>query len=392
VSVATADLEFLTSERGERLLGSLAEGDLSESNTLSLLTHIRKSHTADEARSALTLAQLRHKAAEKFGDSAAGMFFTDSALQQASDPLIRQYRAEGFAGQRILDLCCGIGADSLAFAEQGCETLGVDIDPMRTEMARLNAQAFGLGELARFEVADIRDYTPNSAFDVVFFDPARRDAQGRRIYDVERYIPPLSTLRRFDATNVLAKLSPGVDLDQVADYPAAVEFISVKGDLKEGLLRYGEGAPLATLLTKDGRYHWRRESTPEARPLSSPLGWLVEPDPALIRSGLVEDAAEAFDGHQLDETIAYITSEHQSESVWARVWQIHDWMPFQLKKLRAYLRERDVGRATVKKRGSPLSPEELIGKLKLKGDNACTLVLTRLKGEPIVIICAEYPV
>jgi hypothetical protein len=119
---------------------------------------------------------------------------------------------------------------------------------------------------------------------------------------------------------------------------------------------------------------------------------LVEPDPALIRSGLVEDAAEAFDGHQLDETIAYITSEHQSESVWARVWQIHDWMPFQLKKLRAYLRERDVGRATVKKRGSPLSPEELIGKLKLKGDNACTLVLTRLKGEPIVIICAEYPV
>jgi hypothetical protein len=268
----------------------------------------------------------------------------------------------------------------------------VDIDPMRTEMARLNAQELGLGELARFEVADIRDYTPNSAFDVVFFDPARRDAQGRRIYDVERYIPPLSTLRRFDATNVLAKLSPGVDLDQVADYPAAVEFISVRGELKEGLLRFGEGALLATLLTQDGRYHWRRESTPEARPLSSPLGWLVEPDPALIRSGLVEDAAEAFDGHQLDETIAYITSERQPESVWARGWQIHDWMPFQLKKLRACLRERNVGRATVKKRGSPLSSEELIGKLKLKGDNACTLVLTRLKGEPIVIICAEYPV
>jgi hypothetical protein len=187
-------------------------------------------------------------------------------------------------------------------------------------------------------------------------------------------------------------LSPGVDLDQVANYPATVEFISVKGELKEGLLRYGEGALLATLLTAEGRYHWRRESPPEARPLSPPWGWLIEPDPALIRAGLIEDIAEALDGHQLDESIAYITSERKPNSVWARAWQIRDWMPFQLKKLRAYLRERDIGRVTVKKRGSPLSPEELIGKLRLKGDNVCTLVLTRLKGEPIVIICAEYPV
>ena len=54
-----------------------------------------------------------------------------------------------------------------------------------------------------------------------------------------------------------------------------------------------------------------------------------------------------------------------------------DWMPFNLKRLRATLRERNVGQVTVKKRGSALSPEELIAKLKLKGDNSRVLALTR---------------
>ncbi|NUM47252.1 MAG: hypothetical protein HUU38_21335 [Anaerolineales bacterium] len=63
-------------------------------------------------------------------------------------------------------------------------------------------------------------------------------------------------------------------------------------------------------------------------------------------------------------------------------------MPFNLKKLRAYLRERNIGRVTVKKRGSPLEPESLIRDLKLKGDGEKVLVLTKLQGEPVVLVCA----
>jgi hypothetical protein len=63
-------------------------------------------------------------------------------------------------------------------------------------------------------------------------------------------------------------------------------------------------------------------------------------------------------------------------------------MPFNLKKLRAYLRERNIGRVTVKKRGSPLTPEELIAKLRLSSEGEeRVVVLTRVKGDPVVIIC-----
>ncbi|MCY3779658.1 MAG: SAM-dependent methyltransferase, partial [Chloroflexi bacterium] len=66
-----------------------------------------------------------------------------------------------------------------------------------------------------------------------------------------------------------------------------------------------------------------------------------------------------------------------------------DWMPFQLKRLRRYLADRGVGRVTVKKRGFPLTPEELIARLRLKGDESRVLVMTRHNGKPVAIVCEE---
>ena len=57
-----------------------------------------------------------------------------------------------------------------------------------------------------------------------------------------------------------------------------------------------------------------------------------------------------------------------------------------LKKLRAYLRARGIGRVVVKKRGSPLDPDELIRRLKLRGDEERVLFLTRVDGRPSVLV------
>lgn len=387
-----ADLEFLGSAAGEALLNHLATADLSDKNTLTLLTRLRREYPPEQASAALETARLRQKAVAKFGTDAAKLLFTRDALEQASDPLIRAYRAQGISG-KVLDVCCGIGADALTFAAAGAPVTGLDFDPLRIAIARHNAASLGLD--VQFEVADVREGIPGD-YDLIFFDPARRDATGRRLFDVEQYQPPLSIIKRWQAPRIMVKLSPGVDLTQVEQYGGQVEFISVDGELKEAVLRITKGdsvdRPYATLLAGGEIYHWRRETEPEPRPLSSPRGWLVEPDPALIRAGLVEDAAQAFDGTQLDDTIAYFTTDTFPASPWVRAWRVLDWMPFNVKKLRAHLRDQDVARVTVKKRGSPLTPEELIAQLKLKGGTqARTLVLTRYQGDPIVIICEEHP-
>lgn len=427
MNLTLRDLEFLASPDGAQLLDTLADEDLSDSRTLALITQLRKTHTPEQAGAALELARLRKSAVTKFGENAARMYFTRDALEQASDPLIRRYRASQIeGGGTIYDLCCGIGADALAFAQNMPEAqiIGIDLDPLRVEMARLNAASLGLNNV-RFEVGDVREIPPQpeieksplhvwrraentqySGVRLIFFDPARRDSNGKRIYDVERYIPPLALVKTWAETGtpIMVKLSPGVELAQLTAYienyggGGQVEFISVNGDLKEAVLHLNKPTKIAypysaTLLGVSAfPLHWRRTSAPELR-LSEPRGWLIEPDPAIIRAGLVRDVAEVIDGAQLDESIAYLTTDSPPDLPWVRAWQILDWMPFNLKKLRATLRERGVSHLTVKKRGSPIEPEALIAQLKLKNSGASesrTLVLTQLNGQPIVIICHDF--
>lgn len=59
-------------------------------------------------------------------------------------------------GHRILDVGCGPGRHALALARRGFEVVGVDISGTFVGLARQAAEAEGLGERARFEVADAR--------------------------------------------------------------------------------------------------------------------------------------------------------------------------------------------------------------------------------------------
>jgi THUMP domain-like len=58
-----------------------------------------------------------------------------------------------------------------------------------------------------------------------------------------------------------------------------------------------------------------------------------------------------------------------------------------LKRLRSTLRDRGIGRLTVKKRGSALEPEQLRKDLRLSGPNELTIILTRVAGAPAVLLC-----
>jgi hypothetical protein len=393
MSITLETLETLASEGGRVVLSALANDPdlLNDHAQLRLLTQLRKTWPAEDAGAALELARLRHKAREKFGDHAARLFFTREALEQSSDPLVRQYRVQAIPPQaHTIDLCCSIGSDSLAFAQQGAQVLGLDRDPLRIRIAQLNAKALGLA--ATFRVYDAYEGQPQ-ACDWLFFDPARRHADGQRIFDVEAYEPPLSLVQTWQARQGrIIKLSPGVDVAQVATYGGRLEFVSVQGDLKEALLWQTadqDTTSRAVLLTTEAQHHFQRNTPTPAEPvLASPRGYVCEPDPSILRAGLVSDLAAVLGCQMLDRTIAYLTSDHALNSPWVRTWQVLDWLPFNMKRVREYLRERNVGQVTIKKRGFPMTPEEILPQLKLRGDEARTLIFTRADTQRIVIVCA----
>jgi hypothetical protein len=120
-----------------------------------------------------------------------------------------------------------------------------------------------------------------------------------------------------------------------------------------------------------------------------PVGrYLYEPDGAVVRAHLVAEAAEDLDGGLIDETIAYVTADELRPTPYATAYEITDRLPFNVKRLKALLREREVGVLTVKKRGSAVEPEELRRKVLPKGHgpHSATVFLTRVAGAPAMLL------
>lgn len=387
-----ASFLLLNTTLGEEALSSAQALEPKESNYLQHFQILSRSYPPELAQAALETVILRREAGSKFSN-AEQMYFTRSALEQATSEIVAAWRAKRFRElDQVLDYGCSIAADTLQLARY-LPTIGLDIDMLRLAMAKANVAALQPRYSIDFILADLRSYLPLSLSGRswgVFFDPSRRK-EGKRIYSVEKYSPPLSVitnwLQKFPAMGV--KISPGVRLEQLSPYQAEIEFVSQDGDLKEAVMWFG---PLKTTLRRATVLPGGQtiEGTGEQRsPLRSPLNYLYEPDPAVLRAHLVGDLAAQLDAAQLDPDIAYLTAEKSINTPFARCWQIEDWFPFQLKRLRAYLRERQVGHVVVKKRGSPLEPEALIRQLKLKGDQSRVVFLTHLAGHPIIIICFD---
>ncbi len=392
---STHGFDFLLSPAGGEVLAWLAAQDLGDAQTFPLLTRLRRELPPDVAGAALTLARLRQRAIGKFSRAEA-MFFTPDALEQASGEVIALWRARRFAGSgyvRIADLGCGIGGDTLALAAlPGTTVIGLDRDPLRLRLARANLTVYG--RTAHFVCADLHDPLPFCGVPAAFFDPARRE-NGRRLFSVRDYAPPLEVVRNWRFAALAVKLSPGVALDELRPYTeagAGVEFVSTGGDLKEAVLWTGD-------LGFAGHWASRADAGETLQPtgapppsLSAPRAFLLEPDPAIIRAGLLGELAEHLGAplYRLDERIAYLTADAPVNSGWVRVWPVLDWLPFNLKRLRGVLRARGVRRATVKKRGSPLAPAEAIRLLRLDGEgDDAVIVLTQVQGEHSALICGR---
>jgi hypothetical protein len=393
----------LITPSGQLVLQAASELEPREVDFLRHFQNLSGSYPRELARAALGIAILRQEAKDKF-PFADKMYFSRPALEQATPYEVSAYRSKRFRSfDYLADLACSIGGDTVSLASMA-PTIGIDLDALRLAMARENIRAVGKADRVLFLEADLNvslplAYMPSRL--ALFFDPARRTG-GRRVFSVNDYTPPLSSidgwLSRFKAMGV--KISPGVKLEEVHGYDAEVEFISLGGDLKEAVLWFGplqSSARRATVLPGPhtltpidditGR-RWSDLEIEQIIPISEPQNYLYEPDPAVIRAGLVEDLGVELQASQLDADIAYLTAERLTPTPFARAWAVDDWFPFQLKRLRAYLRDRSVGHAVVKKRGSPIQPEDLIRDLRLEGDQERVIFLTHLKGRPIVIICS----
>lgn len=381
------DLDLLLTPDGRQLLAELREEALGDE--LRVLTRYRTRYAPELVRAALTLTKLRVRARAKFS-RADEMYFTAAGFEQASTEAMARHSAKRFAPfDHMADLCSGIGGDLIALAEHRPVT-AVDLDPLHLRMGMLNAGVYGVADNVTPVQFDVRAVALDS-MPAAFIDPARRtDARRMKTGESE---PPLDWCFSLAAGGIAVgiKAAPGLPTDLVPD-GWELEFVSERRELKASLIWSPSLATTrrrATLLPGDQTLVDAPGSRLDVR---DPGTYLLDPDPAVTRAGLVAELglAIANDGvecWQLDQRIAFLSSNLPMETPFGRLLRIEASLPWNLAKLRDTLRALDIGVVDIRKRGSPVDVEEVQRKLKPKGSRSATVALTWVADKPWALVC-----
>lgn len=383
-SDGTGWVDALQTGPGAALLAELRAHDDPADTVLRRATRLRERYPAELVATALTQHELRERAGARFSRS-ADMFFTRAGLEQSSAEVVARHRATRFAGDGPLaDLCCGIGGDLIALAGTR-NVVGVDRDPVHARLALVNAAVYGVDDRVTTRVADVRD-VDLSGFTAAFVDPARRDGRGRT-RDGE---PPLAwCVALADRVPAVAvKAAPGVP-HEVAPPGWELEFVAVGSDLKEATLWSPALAGVARRATVLPGEHTLLPAAGEPVLLREPGEWLLDPNPAVTRAGVVEELARSVGAGKIDDRIAFLTLDSHVSTPFARTLRVLDAGPWKERELPARLRRLDIGSVDVRRRGLAGDVDLVRKRLKLTGSRRATLVMTRVRDRPWALVCED---
>jgi hypothetical protein len=386
---------LVMSSEGQTLLAELSARPIAESDEVRVLTKYRASYAPALVNAVFAQVKLRLRARAKFS-RADQMYFTADGLEQASTERMAMYHGTVLhAFGDIFDLCSGIGGDLIGLAQRHA-VMAVDIDPVHSHMGVLNAGAYGVANRVQPLVGDVEmlDLYPGAELPtrVAFFvDPARR-AGGRRMSGGESQ-PSLEwcfSLAQNDAA-VAVKAWPAIPLDRPpTDW--GIEFVSEGRELKEALLvspALNRPARRATVLLPDVR---SLDAAPgDDIAVRAPGEYLLDPDAAVTRAGLVEDLARALDGDvwKIDNEVAFLSSREPLRTPFGRTLKIAASLPWNLNRLKEALRSLDIGSVDIRKRGSAVDVDDIQRRLKLTGTLPATVVLTRVVDKPWAFVCTS---
>ena len=356
-------------------------------NELQLQTRLRRDYPDRLVRAAFALCDLRRKAVHKFSRAGA-MWFDRQGFEQATAEPVSLHKAQRFTGE-VLDLCSGIGGDSIALARNGCQVTAVDLNPAQGLRTEWNAEAYDVAGRIVTECRDVELITERSG--LVHIDPdRRRQSAAARAIRVEDYVPGIEFLQRLttEFRGGAIKLSPASNFG--GKFPEAeVELISLSGECKEATIWFGD---------LRGTEAWRATVLPSGETLSgNPLDFYAEqasveafvfdPDPAVVRSGLVDAAALKLGLSRLDREEEYLTGGSAVVSPFVQAFEVLADLPNNATEIREWFRTSKAGQVEIKCRHIPIEADAVRRKLPLPGNEPVVLIFARIGGKARALVC-----
>ncbi|WP_040797588.1 THUMP-like domain-containing protein [Nocardia higoensis] len=446
-----ADVEFLASAAGRAALTEVARLELTPATHLRDLERVRRDF-GEAAPALIETVRLRRRAAVKLADAGEWLFTDDAVQQATPTAVARRraQRLAGRAvhdvtcsvGAELVELARAcpvvIGSDldtvrlamaahnlgaawqpvaRASAADQDATTVGDTVagtvahaaaradgacgapdEPTATErrvsesgrVAESGCAAVLSGRNVVLAAADA--LMPVTKDTVIVADPGRR-AGGRRTHDPAALQPPLPDLLSvYAGRDMVVKCAPGLDFDAL-DWPGEIEIVSLDGAVREACLwSPGLAEPgvhrRAAVLSSTGQSYTLTDAHPDDIPERAPGEWIIDPDGAIVRAGLVRHYAAKHGLWQLDPHIAYLTGDTVPAGV--RGFRVEDRMELREKTLRQELARRDCGALEILVRGVDIDPDALRKKLKLRGAKPYSLVITRIGRAAAVFLCTAH--
>ena len=357
---------------------------------------LRKHYSAELVRKAISVYELRTKAKDKFSLSSQ-MWFDRVSYEQATPEIVAQHKALRFKCDEILDLCSGMGMDTIAHAKTR-DVIAYDVDPLKHHFMQWNAEAYACNRIIKTEVEDVTKIDLMGKW--IHIDPDRRssgspqNSRGRSVR-LEDYEPGLEFLQQLTTTakGGAIKVGPASNFGGKFQH-VETELVSVKGECKEATIWFGE------LATKE---QWRATLFPsnnieekitfaghplDHRAMQSPVcTYIYDPDPAVVRAGLVDLVADELSLNRLDDAEEYLTSDEVVMHPAMKTFRVVDVLAYDVKKLKRHMAENNIGILEIKCRHLSVNTDVLRKKLSLKGNQSAALILLKEQGQSKAVLC-----
>ena len=312
------------------------------------------------------------------------------AFEQSSSEDSAQRK--GIAGDSLLDLTCGLGIDTMAFATRFRRVVALERDAVLAEVVRYNMSLLGIDNVevvntsAEEYVASTTDH-----FDWVFADPDRRSAEGRKMVCLEDCSPNVAALMprlKHIARRIGLKLSPLFDVVEAFRLcsPAEVEVVSTAGECKElNIYTAATEDLLRIAITGLGEWCFTPEDMliePSTEAFDA-TAWryMLVPDVALQKARVAIAALRPHASIWSNNGYAFAT-ELPTEQLPARIFEIESIEPYRPKDLKRRLKGLGV---EIMKRDTQLSVDAVRRAIGTKAGSDKLIAITTIVGGTWII-------
>ena len=352
---------------------------------------MRSRYSAELVRAAMSLTDARQRA-EKILPNADELWLTRVGLQQATSWQVAQHKAKRFPrDEDIVDLCSGIGVDTAALLQRGSVT-SIDNDAAMSHRCAWNNEVWRAESKNPSTLHTLVDDARivNVKGKRLHADPDRRVGREKATKRLEHYTPDLNWMQAVitSAKGGAIKLGPASNfIGKFRD--CEIELVSLLGECREATVWFGELA---------GESTYRATCLPSGETIAgNPLAawcpsatevgqFLLDPDPAIVRSGLLDTIGEMHSLRRLDKEEEYMTCDKLPNTSFVTSYLVEACLPNNFRFVKKHLQGDGSRDYEVKCRRIPVNANDVQRRLP-RGDGAIrTIFLLRINGRARIVI------